>query len=267
MKRENLAAVFFATAMLLGLAVSAGAVDGVIEINQAKVLANGGFPYTIGASGSGSYRLTGNLTAPAGKDAIDVNASHVTIDLNGFTIFGPGASSVAIYGIQSPSGFVGLTVENGTVTAFSAGVITGPYAIVRNVHADLNGAGIIGTDNSVIEGCTANGNTTSSGISCGGSGCSISHNTANGNKSGIACNSGCEISGNTASNNNGTGISCVGVGCLITNNSIDNNSDVGIYAIDSSTAYGWNVLNGDTGITNGTSMAGKNTNSCGGAAC
>jgi hypothetical protein len=42
--REKLAAVFFAAAMVLGLAASAGAVDGVVEINQAKVLAAGGVP-------------------------------------------------------------------------------------------------------------------------------------------------------------------------------------------------------------------------------
>jgi len=79
MKREGLAAVLAATAMLLGVVGSAGAVDGTIEINQAKVLAQGGsFPYTIGASGS--YRLTGNLTVPAGGGfAIVVNASNVTI--------------------------------------------------------------------------------------------------------------------------------------------------------------------------------------------
>jgi len=65
------AAIFFAAAAVLGFAASAGAVDGTIEINQAKVLAAGGFPYLIGTSGS--YRLTGNLTVSSnGTDAIEV---------------------------------------------------------------------------------------------------------------------------------------------------------------------------------------------------
>ncbi len=41
------------------------------------------YPYVIGASGN--YYLTGNLTVSTG-DGIDVNASSVTLDLNGFTI-------------------------------------------------------------------------------------------------------------------------------------------------------------------------------------
>jgi hypothetical protein len=57
-------------------------VDGTIEINQAKVMANGGFPYVISASGS--YRLSGGLTVPASTDGINVTAAKVAIDLNGF---------------------------------------------------------------------------------------------------------------------------------------------------------------------------------------
>ncbi len=67
MKRKLSVAVFFAAAAKLAFTASAGAVDGTIEINQAKVLANGGFPYTISASGG--YRLTGDLTFPSGDYA------------------------------------------------------------------------------------------------------------------------------------------------------------------------------------------------------
>ena len=42
------------------------AADGVIEINQVTVEANGGFPYVI--SEPGSYILTGNLWVPGGED-------------------------------------------------------------------------------------------------------------------------------------------------------------------------------------------------------
>ncbi len=41
------------------------AADGVIEINQATVEANGGFPYVI--SKPGSYILSGNLTVSRRK--------------------------------------------------------------------------------------------------------------------------------------------------------------------------------------------------------
>ena len=59
MKRKLSTAMFFGAVTMLGFAASAGAVDGTIEINQAKVMAAGGFPYLI--SNPGSYRLTGNL--------------------------------------------------------------------------------------------------------------------------------------------------------------------------------------------------------------
>src|SRR5580693_1218836 len=70
------------------------AVDGVVLINQANALAGNvtpgdapGFPVTI--SVAGSYRLSSNLTVPdANTDAIDITVSHVTIDLNGFSIIG-----------------------------------------------------------------------------------------------------------------------------------------------------------------------------------
>lgn len=71
------------------------AVDGVILIDQNKVLAGNvtpgdlpGFPVTI--SQPGSYRLDSNLTVPsAATSAIVVTAANVNIDLNGFSILGP----------------------------------------------------------------------------------------------------------------------------------------------------------------------------------
>jgi len=188
MKREKLAAVFFGVVTALGLAASAGAVDGTIEINQAKVQANGGFPYKI--TSSGSYRLTGNLTAPANSDGINVTAANVTIDLNGFSITGPGGSSGFYDGIDA-SGQSDVTVENGTLTGFGTGVQLGSLGIARNLHADANGMGIVAGNNTVIEGCTANNSTATGGdgIRCA-AGCAISGNTATGNPNyGIACSS------------------------------------------------------------------------------
>lgn len=218
------AAVVFAAATMLVWAASVGAVDGTIEINQAKVLAAGGFPYRINASGS--YRLTGNLTVSStSADAIDVSVNHVTIDLNGFAINGPGGSSGSGNGINGQT-VDALTVENGAITGFPAGfgVETGNNGIVRNVQSNTNGDGILVQGGgqpgaSVISGDTANNNA-GTGISCGGSGCLISGNTAVSNGSnGIQCSgSGCPISGNTAISNGNNGIQCGGSGCAISNN-------------------------------------------------
>jgi parallel beta-helix repeat protein len=265
MRREKLAAVFIAAAMLLGLAATAGAVDGTIEINQAKVLAGGGFPYKIITSGS--YRLTGNLTVSGITDGIDVTANNVTIDLNGFTITGPGGPSTNPVGINESGGFSGGTVENGSITGFGGvGVFVGS-GIVRNVRSDGNGVGIQGAANSVIEGCTANLSSLSGapGILCS-SACVISGNTANGGLfDGIDCpGGGCVISGNTANNNAASGISCGGSGCLISGNTLFLNA-TGISAKDATTGYRGNVLKNSVSDHNGGTSLGNNL--CSGTAC
>ena len=65
-----------AAALFLGLLCppAAQAIDGLIEISQAKISASGGFPYVI--SSADSYVLTSNLTVPgANTNAIDINVT------------------------------------------------------------------------------------------------------------------------------------------------------------------------------------------------
>ncbi len=278
MKREKLAAVLFAAVMVLALAASAGAVDGTIEINQAKVLAAGGFPFSV--STGGSYRLTSNLTVSSESCTGGLTTGNdITIDLNGFSMIGPGCGA----GISVGNG---VTVENGTVTGFSIGVEVQNNGIVRNVHADANGQGISVGNNSVVEGCTVNNSTNhitdSVGLE-GGTGSTISGNTVNGNPQfGIECAS-CTISGNTVGGNgifgiiatgsqifgnalvgnSGTAINCSS-GCLISGNAVSGSS-IGISAEgDATTGYGGNVLNNTTNHSGGTSLG---NNLCSGTVC
>ncbi|MGD0117656.1 MAG: hypothetical protein ABSD30_06305 [Candidatus Binatus sp.] len=259
------AAVLVAAATLFAFAAPAGAVDGTIEINQAKVMAAGGFPYTI--TTSGSYRLTGQLTVSSTTtDAIDVNTSNVTIDLNGFLIVGPGASSAAD-GINATS-VQAVTVENGLVIGFKVGVSVGLFGIVRNVHADKNvNIGIQGANNTVVQGCTANNTSEGYGIECSGGGCAISGNTANGNvQAGINCTgNGCVISNNTAIADGLVGIACGSSGCLISGNTAFNNL-VGIGMDDATSGYGGNVMdnNSTSNHSGGTSLG---NNLCSGTVC
>jgi parallel beta-helix repeat protein len=241
MKRGKLAATFLAVAMAIALAVPAGAVDGTIEINQAKVLAAGGFPYVISATGS--YRLTGNLTVPAATNGINFFAANATLDLNGFSISGPGSTSDTPIGVNAAG--IESTVENGTITGFGFGVKVGFYGIVRNMHADENGDGILAGSDSIVENCTANSST----------------QTTIG--SGIVCISGCRISGNTANGNVSGGIVCTGSACVISGNALFNNS-VGISASDGTTGYGQNVLKNTTDHNGGTSLG---NNLCSGTIC
>jgi parallel beta-helix repeat protein len=216
MKRRKLASMVFAAAVL-AWAASAGAVDGTIEINQAKVLAGSGFPYVISTANT-SYRLTSSLTVSSTTaDAIDVTASHVTIDLNGFSIVGAGGSTNTSDGINGSTAGA-LTVENGTVTSFQIDIYTGNYGIVRNVHATGGHVGIKAGTGNVISGNTADANGTA-GIWCVGSGCAIYGNTVvNNTSSGIFAadnttgyganvvyNNGTDVSGPTSMGNNVVG--------------------------------------------------------------
>lgn len=284
MKRTLSAAIFLAAATSLAWATSAGAVDGVIEINQAKVLASSGFPYVI--STPGSYRLTGNLSVSGAHDGIDVNASGVTIDLNGFSISGPGTGANTD-GINVGAGASAVTVKNGTVTSFTYGAFLGVAARAAGIHANGDNIGIAAGTNSTIENCVATSNV-SDGIEClGGGNCAISGNSANSNLStGINCAAGgCAISHNTANSNGAYGIICNAAGCVISGNTMDSdnssvlvngaslviqntmeNSSVFGFAGTSTDGYGENVMNGNVGgnVSGGKSLG---NNVCSGALC
>lgn len=137
----------------------AAAVDGVIEINQARAMAGGvsagddpGFPVTL--SQPGSYRLTGNLdvtgqSAPENVSAIVVTASFVTLDLNGFSLRGPAVCTGNPVSSCAPAGTgVGIDshvsnqvrISNGVVRGFgNMGVYAG-NAIVERIQV-FNNAG------------------------------------------------------------------------------------------------------------------------------
>ncbi len=133
-----------AWALTVALTLTLQAADGVIEINQAIVEANGGFPFVI--SEPGSYNLTGNLTVPdENTSAIEVQAHGVTVDLNGFAIIGP----------------VQCTAENGSVSCSPEGTGFGVRAqfafptVVRNGSVRGMGSGGVQIDSGRVEGIRA----------------------------------------------------------------------------------------------------------------
>jgi hypothetical protein len=105
---------------------AAYAVDGVILIDQNKAIAGSvtpgdapGFPVTI--SQPGSYRLSSNLTVTnQATRAIQINANNVSLDLNGFSIIGPGIfpTEMAING----DGRKGVRIFNGVISGFTQGI-------------------------------------------------------------------------------------------------------------------------------------------------
>jgi hypothetical protein len=245
--------------VVLALGAVAQAVDGVIEINQARAEAGSvtatdlpGFPVTIGVPGA--YRLTGHLDVtrtpvPANATAIRIEASDVTLDLNGFAIVGPTICGGVPF--ACPSGGTGDLVRS----------VGQQRVVVRNGF--VRGAGSRGLflgARSTVEGLTVS-SCAVGGISTGGGSRIVGNAAIENGGFGIAVSSGL-IQGNIASSNVEGGISAGGTG-HVSENTVEANLGVGItqahlalrnvvrdnagLGISFTSAFGQNVLEGNNG--------------------
>jgi len=117
---------------------------------------NGG---TIKILKSGSYFLAANIVSLlVGNSVISINANNVTINLNGFTISGPGGAGTAI--AINALGDSGVTIVNGVITRIpGAGIVLGSNSIVSGVQiVNNNGDGIDCGTNCLIAGDIVTGN-------------------------------------------------------------------------------------------------------------
>ncbi len=104
----------FILSLLMASALPAYAGMGRVEINQ-RHMADAPFHITE----PGSYILTSPLVVTQPDTAaIWVSANHVSIDLNGFTITGPGNSANAAAILQTSPAWHHLTVRNGTIRSW-----------------------------------------------------------------------------------------------------------------------------------------------------
>lgn len=201
MRSTHIAWILF----FFALPLTAHAVDGVYEINQA-CMPIGCFPgddpgFPVEITQAGSYRLTSNLMVPdANTTAVLVETSDefgfVSVDLNGFEIAGPtlcGAdtctptgSGVGIHvlsghetvvnirnGIVRGMGSHGVDSRNGLIESMrvshngGSGILLSGHSIVRDCVVQRNGSNGIRADRGVIRGNHTYGNL-ANGISCGG---------------------------------------------------------------------------------------------------
>lgn len=170
-------------------------------------------------SQSGSYYLTGSITGQSGLTGIFVSAPNVTIDLNGFSLFGVAGSAHAI---ASGNAADGLSIRNGNISGWGGmGVnLTNVNAQWRieflNVDHCLLG-GINAAQRGFIGYCCVN--------ACGGFGisalggarivqCIAAATTGTGN--GISCDYGSVIQDCSCTENGGSGIVTNGLGVLVT---------------------------------------------------
>jgi hypothetical protein len=237
------------TVCLLFVAGSAGAVDGIIEINQAKAVAGSvtapdgpGFPVTIGSPGS--YRLTGNLrVSTPDTSAIYISAENVTVDLNGFQIYSTGGGTAAgVYATHHE-----VRIHNGTVASFGGKGIhmEGDSAVVENVRVVGNGDdGVALTgDGGMVSQCTARGNG-GNGIWIAGGGLVTTSSSRDNVSNGIWAGAGNTITGNAVASNGGSGIYVTGA-CSVIGNTATSNGEFGL-DLTSSSGYGNNVMDNNT---------------------
>jgi parallel beta-helix repeat protein len=182
----------------------------------------------------GSYYLTGNITGVAGKHGVEIAASGVTLDLNGFDLVGvanAGGQFSGVYGILT--GMTNVALTNGSVRDWQgSGVelqqVTG--CLVKGVRASGNGQyGILSGESSIISDCSASGNRggTSYGIFVSTSSVVTNCTVKDNDGGGILANNYSMVNNCTASENSGRGIYAP-VGSAVIACSASSNQDNGI---------------------------------------
>jgi hypothetical protein len=197
-----------------------------IAINATNTPGNATSVFVISAPGS--YYLTDNVTIFTGKNGILINSNEVTIDLNGYGVFGILAGLSGITDGGTP--LRGVTIRNGTVEAWTIagvdlshsldsvvsglivnfctgiGLTLGDASVVRDCMVRDSTSDNIKTGfNANITHCTAVSSSAGSGFNLGPSS-GISGCVATFNKTGILAAPGCNISQCIANQNNGPGI-------------------------------------------------------------
>ncbi|UCC30818.1 MAG: right-handed parallel beta-helix repeat-containing protein [Phycisphaerales bacterium] len=226
-------------------------------------------PYTI--SDSGSYILTSNIEAPSSHTGhgIVIDASDVTLDLNGFalTLTGGegGINGIMVYGSHS-----NIAIKNGTVRAWNevgveafsagnsrfedlrlsnntvAGLRLNEGSTVTGCTASKNGIGMV-VDGCTVTGCAFDLNTGIGIVASGGSVVTDCVARANG-QGGFSADGGTLISGCAASLNTGHGFVLSGIATITDSTAMLNTGD-GIHLVLDGIVFNCTArVNGGNGI-------------------
>jgi parallel beta-helix repeat protein len=208
----------------------------------------------------GSYYLTGNITGVAGKHGIEIAASGVSLDLNGFDLVGV-AGMGAFDGVSvGLAGRTNLTIRNGSVRGWgrdgincadlltlggcvediaasgnaARGIATGSLSSVTGCTAVNNGGhGIESGGTSTLRGCTAYDNG-GNGIDIDIASTILNCTASNNGGSGVRAGSASTLTGCVAYFNTGDGIGIIS-GCTLSACTAGSNQAAGFFAIDSCT--------------------------------
>lgn len=200
------------------------------QVEARTPIPGGTAPFIV--SQPGSYYLTGNLSiSSSSTNGITVNASNVTIDLNGFDLAGSPTSGA---GVLIIGGFSNVTIRNGTIRNWGSHGINGEgnsKVRAENLRVFGNSAnGILLDVNGEVLNCIAESNVRA-GIK-GLDNCLVKDSqaisTTGTNASGISLGAAAVVTGCVASGNSGNGLT-VGNVCKIENCTVLNNTSDGIH--------------------------------------
>ena len=202
----------------------------------------------------GSYYLTGNITGVSGKHGIEIVASGVTLDLNGFDLVGATGSFDGV--TTTVVNLTNLAVINGSVRDWGADGLDlrsfSPHGSrIDGVRASGNlAAGMRAGFGSTLTGCSGSDNGTD-GITAS-TGSTLTNCAAYSNGAiGIFTSSGCALASCSATSNTTNGIS-VGSNCTVQNCSGYLNTATGIVASSGCTITNCSVTdNTGNGISTG----------------
>ena len=181
---------------------------------------------TLTADAQSSYVLVQNVFS-SGETCLTVKKSNITIDLNGFTIFGVGSGT----GIVADVPVGAITVHNGSIKGFKVGVsLAGTGNIVRDLRVDDN------TDTGMFLGSSS----------------LVDHVVAQNNRHfGIVATTASTVKDSVLRSNGTTPDSIAlsaGRGSTVTGNTIWSSIGTGLFASSGSTVLGNTVLETDPGF-------------------
>lgn len=202
----------------------------------------------------GSYYLTGNVNGVAGKAGIEIAASHVTVDLNGFALTGVAGSFAGVVDSHSVTGIV---VSNGLVRGWGAsGVLfNSPESLditIRDVRSSANSScGFLITNGARVENCSASSNAFA-GFTLGHESVAIGCDARGNSTAGFEIGNG-SVMENCRSSRSGTVGIQTGVGVTVANCAAIDNTGVGIAVGTASVARNCTATyNNSVGITGAT---------------
>lgn len=183
---------------------------------------------------TGSYLLTNNLTTSGDCLVVAAGVPNVTLDLNGFTMFGDGTGSA----LRSDGTLEGLVVRNGTIKNFEGALrLNGNTILIERVTVIRNtGIGLFANES-----------------------VKVNDSVFVGNNVGLIVGEGSLLVGNIVSFNISDGIVTTGVGGTLINNTSRRNGGIGILVSCPSNIVE-NTATGNTDVNLVLNGAGCNSN-------